>query len=60
MGIDSKFANLSEEYEWKNPDSATDPASYIRYLDGVFAGMKSSGPAIEYKRQVYEMMEIKA
>jgi len=39
MGIDSKFANLSEEYEWKNPDSATDPVSYIfvtlmAYLQG--------------------------
>jgi ubiquinone/menaquinone biosynthesis C-methylase UbiE len=52
--------NLSEENEWKNPDSAIDPTSYVRYLDGIFAGMKSSGPAVDYKRQVYQMMEITA
>lgn len=47
-----------EEKEWKNPDVAHDPSSYIRYLDRIFEGMKESGPAKDYKYQVYEMMKI--
>lgn len=49
-----------EEKEWKNPDSAHDPSSYVRYLDGIIEGMQPSGPALDYKRQVNEMMHIKA
>jgi len=49
-----------EEKEWKNPDSAHDPASYVRYLDGIIEGMQPSGPAFDYKRRVNEMMDIKA
>lgn len=52
--------DLSKENEWKNPDSAVDPTAYVRYLDGIFEGMASLGPAVDYKCQVYQMMEIKA
>mmetsp|Transcript_18411 Transcript_18411/g.40090 ORF Transcript_18411/g.40090 Transcript_18411/m.40090 type:complete len:339 (-) Transcript_18411:202-1218(-) len=56
-GTEDRF---EQENEWKNPDSASDPKAYVRYLDRIFEGMASSGPAVDYKRQVYEMMEIKA
>eukprot|EP00537_Pseudo-nitzschia_pungens_P003979 CAMPEP_0172370358 /NCGR_PEP_ID=MMETSP1060-20121228/37279_1 /TAXON_ID=37318 /ORGANISM="Pseudo-nitzschia pungens, Strain cf. cingulata" /LENGTH=345 /DNA_ID=CAMNT_0013095595 /DNA_START=105 /DNA_END=1142 /DNA_ORIENTATION=+ len=51
---------LDQENDWKNPDGASEPKAYVRYLDGIFEGMSTSGPAVDYKRQVYEMMEIKA
>ena len=48
-----------QENEWNNPDGASDPSSYVRYLDGIFEGMSSSGPVGDYKRTVYELMEIR-
>eukprot|EP00588_Corethron_pennatum_P026087 CAMPEP_0194319368 /NCGR_PEP_ID=MMETSP0171-20130528/15827_1 /TAXON_ID=218684 /ORGANISM="Corethron pennatum, Strain L29A3" /LENGTH=312 /DNA_ID=CAMNT_0039076557 /DNA_START=51 /DNA_END=986 /DNA_ORIENTATION=+ len=49
-----------EENEWKNPDGASDPKAYVRYLDGIFEGMSSSGPVVDYKCTVYERMDIRA
>jgi ubiquinone/menaquinone biosynthesis C-methylase UbiE len=48
-----------QENEWNNPDGASDPNAYVRYLDGIFEGMSSSGPVVDYKRTVYELMEIR-
>ena len=51
--------NQQQENEWNNPDGASDPNAYVRYLDGIFEGMSSSGPVGDYKRTVYELMEIR-
>jgi len=48
-----------QENEWNNPDGASDPKAYVRYLDGIFEGMSSSGNVGDYKRTVYDLMEIR-
>mmetsp|Transcript_10703 Transcript_10703/g.16241 ORF Transcript_10703/g.16241 Transcript_10703/m.16241 type:complete len:383 (-) Transcript_10703:122-1270(-) len=59
------FSTISQKQQdneaWKNPDHAPDPNAHVKYLNRIFEGMSSSsGPVVDYKRTIYDLMEIKA